>query len=181
MHDSFARFSGSTIAMIVLIAALGIVGSLAFACAVPLAAIAALAGLTMSRKTGLALVGTAWLSNQIVGFGFLHYPQTVDTVAWGAAIGISAIVAFLAVRAATGRLQGRSPIVTLPAAFFVAFAVYQLILFVTGYPLEGSEATLSRDVVARVFDVNLVAYTGLLLVQWAWSNFVRSADSASHA
>ncbi|AGK57266.1 hypothetical protein HYPDE_27933 [Hyphomicrobium denitrificans 1NES1] len=181
MHDSFARFSGGTIVMIVLVAALSIMGSWAFACAAPLAAVAALAGFAMSRKTGLTLVVTAWLSNQIVGFGFLHYPQTFDTFAWGAAIGISAIVAFLAVHAAVGRLQSQSPILTLPLTFVVAFAVYQLVLFVAGYPLEGSEATLSGDIVARVFEVNLASFAGLLLLQWAWGSFVRPVSSTRHA
>lgn len=180
MHDSLARFSGSTIVMIILISALSVIGSLAFACAAPLAAVAAFGALTMSRKTGLALVGIAWLSNQIVGFGLLHYPQTVDTFAWGAAIGVSALVAFFVAHGAMERLRGQSPILTIPLAFLVAFAVYQLVLFVTGYPLEGSDATLSSDVVGRVFEVNLVSFGVLLLLQWA-SRLVRSVNSAKHA
>lgn len=177
MHDSLARFSGSTIAMIILISALSVLGSLAVACAAPLAAIAALAALAMSRKTGLALVGIAWLSNQIVGFAFLHYPQTVDTFAWGGAIGISAMVAFWATHMAMERLQRQSPLLTVPLAFLVAFAVYQFVLFVTGYPLEGSDATLSGDVVQRVFEINFVAFGGLLVLLWV-SSLVRSASSA---
>lgn len=180
MHvDRFTRFSGSTIVMIVLIAALSITGSLAFACAAPLAAIAALAAFTMSRKTGLALVVTAWLSNQIVGFGLLHYPQTFDAFAWGAALGVSAIVAFLIAYAVVQRLPGRSLALTLPVAFVVAFAAYQLALYVTGLPLEGSEATFSGDVVSRVFEVNLVSFAALVVLQWAWNYFARS-ESAKH-
>ncbi|HVX37676.1 MAG TPA: hypothetical protein VHC71_15805 [Hyphomicrobium sp.] len=181
--DSFTRFSGSTIVMIVLIAALSITGSLAFACAAPLAAIAALAAFSMSRKTGLALVVTAWLSNQIVGFGLLHYPQTFDTVAWGAALGVSTIVAFLVAHAVVQRIHGGSLILTLPVAFPIAFAIYQLALYLTGMPLEGAEATLSEAVVARVFEVNLVSFAALVVLQLAWSHFARpeSAERVSSA
>jgi hypothetical protein len=180
MHDSFTRFSGSTIVMIILVSALSVIGSLAFACAAPLAAIAAFAALTMGRTTGVALVGTAWLSNQIVGFGLLHYPQTVDTFAWGAAMGVSALIAFFVAHVVVERLQGRSPVLTVPLAFVVAFAIYQMVLFVTGYPLEGSEATLSPDVVGRVFEVDLVAFGALMSLLWAW-NLARSATSARPA
>jgi hypothetical protein len=179
MHpDSLDRFSGTTIAVIGLIVVLSMTGSLVFACAAPLAAIAAFAAWKMSRETGVALVAAAWLSNQIVGFGFLHYPQTFDTFAWGAAIGISAIVAFLVARAVVTRLDGRPLALTLPVAFLVAFAAYQLALFVTGYPLEDSAATLATEVVARVFEVNLVSFAGLLVLYWAWTHVARSAESA---
>lgn len=180
MHDSLTRFSGSTIVMIILVSALSVIGSLAFACAAPLAAIATFAALMMGRTTGLALVGTAWLSNQIVGFGLLHYPQTVDTFAWGAAMGVSALIAFFVAHVVVERLQGRSPVLTVPLAFVAAFAIYQMALFVTGYPLEGSEATLSPDVVGRVFEVDLVAFGALMILLWAWT-LARSATSARPA
>jgi len=180
MHDSLGRFSRSAIVMITLISALSIFGSLAFACAAPLTAIAAFAGLAMRRKLGLTIVGAAWLSNQIVGFGFLNYPQTVDTFAWGAAIGVSAFVAFFAAHGVMERLRSASPILTTPLVFLVAFCVYQFVLFVMGYPLEGSDATLAGDVIRRVFEVNLVSFGALLLLQWVWS-FVRPVASTRHA
>jgi hypothetical protein len=62
----------------------------------------------------------------------------------------------------------------------VAFAVYQLVLFVTGYPLEGSEATLSGEIVARVFEVNLASFSGLWLLQWAWDSFARPINATRH-
>jgi hypothetical protein len=69
---------------------------------------------------------------------------------------------------------------TVPLAFVVAFATYQMALFVTGYPLEGSEATLSADVVRRVFEVDFVAFGALLVLQWVWT-MARGAVSAKHA
>src|SRR5260221_9607261 len=83
-----------------LIAGLSIIGSLVFACAAPFAAIGALAASSMSREQGLMLVIAAWLSNQIVGFGILGYPQNTESFAWGAAIGLAAILAFMGARVA---------------------------------------------------------------------------------
>jgi hypothetical protein len=95
-------------------------------------------------------------------------------------MGVSALIAFFVAHVVVERLQGRSPVLTVPLAFVVAFAIYQMVLFVTGYPLEGSEATLSPDVVGRVFEVDLVAFGALMILLWAW-NLARSATSARPA
>ena len=64
------------IALLVLASA---VFSLGFACAVPLAAFAAIAALTLSRRDAFTLVGAVWLTNQIAGFAIHHYPMTPST------------------------------------------------------------------------------------------------------
>jgi hypothetical protein len=97
MHYGNAETTTPLLALwIALIAALTVGGSVAFACAAPLAAIAALAALTMRRVEGVALVVTAWLANQLVGFGILDYPLDVSTFGWGGAIGAAAVGGFLA-------------------------------------------------------------------------------------
>ena len=70
---------------IALLVVASVVFSLGFACAVPLAAFAAIAALTLSRRDAFALVGAVWLANQIAGFTLLHYPMDPSTFAWGAA------------------------------------------------------------------------------------------------
>src|SRR5712671_7228737 len=70
--------------------------TLGLACAVPLAAFAAAAALTLSRQDALVLIVAVWLANQLVGFTVLDYPWTASTVAWGAALGAAAILATLA-------------------------------------------------------------------------------------
>jgi len=57
--------------------------SFALTCATPFPALASLAALHMNRRDAFALIGVSWLANQIVGYGFLHYPQTWDSFAWG--------------------------------------------------------------------------------------------------
>jgi hypothetical protein len=64
-----------------------VVFSLGFACAVPIAAFAAIAALTLSRRDAFSLVGAVWLANQIAGFAVHHYPVTASTLAWGAGLG----------------------------------------------------------------------------------------------
>ena len=88
---------------IALIAALTVVGSYALACVAPLAAVAALAALTLRRTEGLILVVTAWIFNQIVGFLLLSYPHTPDTYAWGAAIGVASVLGYFAATAVVAR------------------------------------------------------------------------------
>ncbi|WP_045836525.1 hypothetical protein [Hyphomicrobium sp. 99] len=150
---------------IALIAALSIGGSLAFACAAPLAAIGALAGSKMKSGEGLALVAAAWLSNQIVGYGLLDYPLTADSFAWGAAIGVASIAAFLGARAvsvATG-----SSLVALAGAFLAAFAAYEAALYGAGFILGSSDEAFSMAVVERVLLINLASFAGLLVLHRA--------------
>ena len=70
--------------------------TLGLACAVPLAAFAAAAALTLSQRDAVALLLAVWLANQLVGFMVLDYPWTASTFAWGVALGAVAILATLA-------------------------------------------------------------------------------------
>lgn len=147
---------------IVLIAGLSVGSSLAFACAAPLAAISALAATRMDSRTGLALTVTAWLSNQIVGYGFLDYPVTANSVAWGGAIGIAAVLAFFSARAIDTKRPAQ--VFAFVLAFLAAFATYEFALYTAGFILGGSDAAFSFAIVARILAINAVAFAGLLLV-----------------
>ena len=59
---------------IALLVLASVVFSLGFACAVPLAAFAAIAALTLGKRDAFVLVGAVWLANQIAGFAINHYP-----------------------------------------------------------------------------------------------------------
>ncbi|MBS0252591.1 MAG: hypothetical protein JSR78_16165 [Proteobacteria bacterium] len=156
---------------IALIAILSVGGSFAFACAAPLAAIAALAAARMDGRTGLGLVVAAWLTNQIVGYGFLGYPHTFESYTWGAAIGVATIAAFAMARLT--RAFAHSWPAVLGVSFLVAFASYELALFAAGIALGSSEYAFSAAVVARVFQVNAVSFVGLVAVSAIWSYFAR--------
>ena len=72
--------------------------SFAFACATPFAAFAAFAGATLPLSAALPVVVAAWIINQAIGFGLLGYPVELNTVLWGFAIGMAALIATAASR-----------------------------------------------------------------------------------
>lgn len=150
---------------IALIAALSIGGSLVFACAAPLAAVAALAGTKMKSGEGVALVAVAWITNQIAGYGILGYPMTADSFAWGAVIGVASIVAFYGARVVS--VAAGASALALASAFFAAFAVYEAALYGAGLVLGSSDEAFSVAVVERIFLINLVSFAGLLLLHRA--------------
>src|SRR5262245_11745830 len=102
--------------------------SLVFACATPFVALVTLAVLNMDRRDAFMVTVSVWLANQAVGFGILGYPHTLDSYAWGVAIGVAALLALLAARSVCRQLAQRHAIVTTAVAFAIAFVVYELTL-----------------------------------------------------
>jgi len=147
-----------------LLVAASVAFSLAFACAVPFAAFGAAAALTLSRREALCLMIAVWLANQLVGFGLLGYPWTPSSIAWGAVLGVVAVLSAEAARAASERLGGRGIMVLAPAAFLAAFAAYEGGLFVVAAAILGGTEDFAPAIVARIFEINVVAWAGLLLL-----------------
>ena len=138
--------------------------TLSLACAVPLAAFAAAAALTLSRQDALVLVLAVWLANQLVGFTVLDYPWTASTFAWGAALGAVAILATLAGRWTVRRSMGRGRAVGYLATFLVAFAVYEAALFAVSATLLGGTEIYTAAIQGWILAVNSVAFVGLLVL-----------------
>lgn len=147
---------------IALIAGLTVIGSYALACVAPLAAVAALAALTMRRGEGVALVAIAWLINQAVGFALLSYPHTLDSYAWGTAIGVAAVLGYVAAAAITPLV--RSTLLAAAVAFAAAFAVYQFALYAFGVATLYAGDSFSLAIVGDVLAINAVAYAGFLVL-----------------
>lgn len=145
----------------VLVVASGVF-SLGFACAVPLAAFAAIAALTLSRRDAFALIGAVWLANQIAGFAVHHYPVTASTLAWGAGLGAAALLATLAAQWANGHLP-QSHAVAAIAAFLTAFAVYEGSLFAISLALASGVPDYALSIVGRIFAINTAAFAALFL------------------
>src|ERR1700759_3527998 len=80
----------------VLLAATSALASLALACATPFAAFAVIAAAMLPLRSALLVVTGAWMVNQGMGFGVLHYPIAATTMLWGSVIGVAALVATLA-------------------------------------------------------------------------------------
>src|ERR1700733_998055 len=137
--------------------------SLCFACAVPLAAFAALAALTMNRRTGLFLILAVVLANQCVGFTVLHYPFGPDTLAWAAAFAFVGVLAVLASGWAYRSTALVNPIVAYASAFLAAFAAYEGGLFLITVLSSNGLEPYAAAVVLRVFTINAAAFLGLLV------------------
>ena len=96
--------------------------SFALACATPFAAFAVLAAAALPLRQALLVVIGAWLVNQCIGFGALHYPIDAATIAWGFVVGAGALVASTAASAVLRILrQGRTPLM-LAIALLAAYA-----------------------------------------------------------
>lgn len=163
MHAKSA--AQATIWMIVMIIA-AILFSFALACGMPFAALGALAALALSPRNALWLVGGGWLANQIIGFGFLGYPWEASTLAWGLALGLSAVAAAGAGFFAASKLPRRAQVVRLAAVFLAAWAAQQSVVFLASLILGGTASAFAPDVVWFIFWTNALAFGFLLGVQW---------------
>jgi hypothetical protein len=137
--------------------------SFALACATPFAALATLAALNTPRRDLFAIVSLAWLSNQVIGYAFLSYPQTWDSFAWGGVIGIAASLGAMGALAVATRVARNGSPVMVIAAFLAAFVLYELALYVASFVLPSSGEAFSLAVVWRIFYVNVIALVGLLV------------------
>lgn len=159
--DDLKPFRTANALWIVLIVTSGICLSTVFACATPFAALATLAALKLGRGQAIAVIGSVWAANQVIGYGFLGYPWTWDSAAWGLAIGVSAGLAMLAARS-LATTRPAPLVISLP--FVAAFAMFELGLFLAGFVLPGSEGAFSASVVGHVFLINAVTMCSLMAV-----------------
>ncbi len=150
---------------IVIVTTSSVLFSLALACATPFAAIAAIAGNWMSARSAFALTVVAWLANQLVGYLLLGYPTGWDSFAWGAAIGVAAVLATSVALLARRTLRGEW--LALAIGFIGAFVGYESALFAATAFLPSGEDAFSSAVVAQIFWTNLAALAGLILIHRA--------------
>jgi hypothetical protein len=141
---------------LVLFAACCALASFALACATPFAAFAALAVAMLPLPTALLVVGAAWIVNQAIGFGVLHYPIDASTILWGFVIGVAALVATLTARVVLSVLRQSTAVVGLALALLGAYCAYELVLFAATPVLGGGSN----------FTVAIVARLGLLSTLW---------------
>ena len=135
--------------------------TLVFACAAPFAAFGAAAALTLSRRDALLVTVALWLANQLTGFIVLGYPWTLNSLAWGPAIGIAAVLGSLAALWTVRRLAGTSDIVRVLAAFVLAFCVYEVAIFVASAAGLGAIEMYAPAILGRVFLTNVFVLVAL--------------------
>lgn len=163
LHQNANRL-GSAL-WIALVSVASILFSLALACAMPFAAVATVAGIWMPVRRAVLLTAVAWLANQFVGYLLLAYPTTWDSFAWGAAIGVSAVLSVAAVVIARHSL--RSEWAALTAGFIAAFIIYEGTLYAATAILPSGDGAFSPAVVVEIFLTNTVALVGLIVLHRA--------------
>ncbi|WP_315725905.1 MULTISPECIES: hypothetical protein [unclassified Bradyrhizobium] len=123
--------------------------SFVFACATPFAAFAVIAAAMLPLRSALPAVLGAWLVNQGIGFGALHYPVDASTLAWGAVIGAAALVATVAARGVLRALATSPAPLGFAAALLGAYAAYELVLL-AATPALGGAASFTLPIIARL-------------------------------
>ena len=135
-----------------------VLGSLALACIFPFAAIAALAALTLDRRSSIALVGAVWAANQAVGFLLMNFPWDAQAVGHGIAILTATLAGF-----GVARIVGS--ILRSVAALVSAFVVYEVLLRAYAQFGGGAE-NFSAEIVSGVAINDAMWFVGLLALRW---------------
>jgi hypothetical protein len=138
-------------------------GSLVFACATSLAALAAVAAMTLPLRMALATVAGVWLANQAIGYGLLAYPVDANSLAWGVALGVAAIAAAAAAGAALARIGDRPELARWVVGFAAALVVHQSVLFGTSLIL-GSGEGFTAAAVGGIATLNATWAAGLAVL-----------------
>jgi hypothetical protein len=131
-----------------------------YTCVVPFAALGVAAAMTLPRREALVCTVAVWLANQAAGFGLMSYPWTINTIGWGAAIGVAALAGTLAAQWLLRNLQGLRPSIQTVTAFVIAFSVYQVTLYAAAVSMLGGTAAFAPGIIAQVLGVNVAALGG---------------------
>ncbi|WP_315756358.1 MULTISPECIES: hypothetical protein [unclassified Bradyrhizobium] len=137
--------------------------SFVFACATPFAAFAVIAAAMLPLRTALPVMIGAWLVNQGIGFGALHYPVDANTLAWGAMIGAAALSATATARGVLQALRASPAPLAFAAALLGAYTAYELVLL-AATPALGGAASFTLPIVARLGLTSAAWLVGLVAV-----------------
>jgi hypothetical protein len=150
--------------------------SFAFACATPFAAFAVVAAAMLPLGPALLVVTGAWLVNQTIGFGVLHYPVDASTIAWGFVIGAAALLSTAGASAVLRMLPQRRTPLMLAIALVVAHVAYEFALL-AATPFLGGEGAFTAAIVTRIGLTSAVWLAGLV----AACEILRLVDPFSRA
>jgi hypothetical protein len=161
---------------ILALAAVG--GSLAFTCVAPFAAFAVATAGTLRLRSALGTMAVIWLANQAVGFGALGYPWTLNTILWGLAMGVAAMVAALATAGVLGRFHTSAGWLRLPLAFGTAFVVYEMAIMAVSVIL-GSGDVFAPALLGRLALIDAAWLGGLMFVHAVLAGGVPAGGGAT--
>ncbi len=138
-------------------------GSLALACAMPFAGLAALAALFLRRRDAFVLIGVNWLANQAIGFGLLNYPWTWATLQAGVLMGLAALGCTGAAMLAWNSLRKIAFPAAVVGVFAATFVVYECLNYV--FSIGHNDGDYSLSILLYLLYLNGLAFAGLLILQ----------------
>jgi len=162
----FAGSRSAPLFCLVLLIAASASASLVFACAAPFAAFAVVAAAMLRPRSAMLVLVAAWLTNQIIGFGVLNYPRTLDAAAWGAVICLAAVAATAVASFVFDRWAAMGRFALYPIAFVASFAAYELAL-AAAIPALGGAEDFTATIVSRIALASVVWLIGLVAVSEA--------------
>lgn len=136
-------------------------GSLALSCVAPLSALAVALAATLGLRGSLGIMTLVWLVNQAIGFTLFHFPQTANSVWWGLAIGIAALLSTMVAHSLMRRASSWSPSARLSATLFVTLAVYETVLWLAALVLGGRDM-FTPSIVMQVALINAAWLIGII-------------------
>jgi hypothetical protein len=155
-------FMASFVWMVILtLAAIG--GTFAVSCVTPFAALAvALAG-TAGLRASVGIMIAVWFANQVIGFGFFHFPHTANTLLFGVAIGGAAVVTTIVASAVMKYMSSRSASLRLGVALLLSFAAYETTLLPAAI-FFGDLETFRPAIVTQLVFINAISLVGMVVL-----------------
>lgn len=147
--------------MILTLAVIG--GTLALSCVTPFAALAvALAG-TAGWRASLGVMIAVWFANQVIGFGFFHFPHVVNTLLFGVAIGGAAVVTTIVASVTMKHMSPRAAPLRLGVALLLSFVAYETTLLPAA-AFFGDLETFRPAIVMQLALINAVSLVGMVVL-----------------
>jgi hypothetical protein len=141
----------------------GIGGTVVISCIAPFVALAVVLAGTVKQRRALLVMGLIWLTNQLIGFTFFHFPRTANTILWGLVIGAAALLSTSVASLVLNRPPRLPIFVRLTLAFVVGFVSYQGCLVLSALVLGGAE-TFAPSIIFQIALTNVVWLAGLIVL-----------------
>jgi hypothetical protein len=155
------------------------VGSFTFACATPFAALAVAAAGMLTLRPALLTITDVWALNQAIGYGLLAYPVTTNSLLWGGALGIAALLATLAAAGVFRGMPRWNAVAAAVMALVASFVAYEIALFAASLALGGAD-DFAPAIIGQIAMVNALWTVGLMAASevWRWIAAARQIRSA---
>jgi len=148
-----------------ILAGVSVVGSWAFVCMMPFAAIGTLLAATLPLRKAMMWVGALWLYNQLVGYLILDYPRTVSSFALGGALLLAGLASLLIAHVIL-RLRQSAKLLDLGLALLAAFAVFELVLYAAALFFGGTH-NFTLEIIWLIGRNDLIWFAGFMILRFA--------------